>query len=47
MAFFRSSDARLQALMDEMENNEARVGRASLRYMDDVYRRTIYGLPPP
>lgn len=39
--FFRSSDARLQALMDEMQNNEARVGRASLRYMDDVYRRTI------
>lgn len=40
-SFFRSSDARLQALMDEMQNNEARVGQASLRYMDDVYRRTI------
>lgn len=39
--FFRSSDARLRALMDEMQNNEARVERASLRYMDDVYRRTI------
>ena len=38
-SFFRSSDARLQALMDEMQNNEARVGQASLRYMDDVYRK--------
>lgn len=39
--FFRASDHRLQALMDEMQNNEARVGQASLRYMDDVYRQTV------
>lgn len=39
--FFRASDARLQALIDEMQNNESRIGQASLRYMDDVYRKTI------
>ena len=39
--FFRSSDDRLRALIDEIQHNEARVGQASLRYMDDVYRQTI------
>lgn len=39
--FFRASDERLQALIDEMRNNEARVEKASLRYMDDVYRKTV------
>lgn len=39
--FFRTSDTRLQSLIDEMQNNEARVEKAALRYMDDVYRKTI------
>lgn len=39
--FFRASDVRLQALVDEIQGNEARVNQAALRYMDDIYRRTI------
>lgn len=39
--FFHSSDTRLQSLIDEMQNNEARVEKAALRYMNDVYRQTI------
>ena len=39
--FFHTSDDKLNALIREMQNNEARVGRAALRYMDDVYRKTV------
>lgn len=40
-AFFGVNGKKLDALIDEMTNNEQRVERASLRYMDDVYRKTI------
>lgn len=39
--FFHSSDERLRSLIREMRSNEARVERAALRYMNDVYRKTI------
>lgn len=39
--FFHSSDDRLRSLIGEMQRNEARVEKAALRYMDDVYRKTI------
>lgn len=39
--FFNSSDDRVRSLIHEMQNNEARVEKAALRYMNDVYRRTI------
>lgn len=39
--FFHTSDERLRSLIHEMQNNEARVERAALRYMNDVYRKTI------
>ncbi len=39
--FFRTSDDRLKSLIDEMQRNEARVEKAALRYMNDVYRKTI------
>ena len=40
-AFFGVNRNKLDALMEEMAHNEARVERASLRYMEDVYRKTI------
>lgn len=40
-SFFHSSDARLDSLIREMQNNEVRVERAALRYMNDVYRKTV------
>lgn len=39
--FFNSSDDRVRSLIHEMQNNEARVEKAALRYMNDVYRKTI------
>lgn len=40
-SFFHSSNERLDSLIHEMQNNEARVERAALRYMNDVYRETV------
>lgn len=40
-AFFGVNGKKLDALINEMTNNEYRVERASLRYMDDIYRKTI------
>ena len=39
--FFRTSDDRLKSLIAEMQRNEIRVEKAALRYMNDVYRKTI------
>lgn len=39
--FFHTPDDKLQALIHEMQNNSARVESAALRYMNDVYRKTI------
>ena len=39
--FFHTSDDRLRALIDEMQGNAWRAERATLRYMDDVYRKSI------
>lgn len=39
--FFHTSDEKLRSLIREMQHNEARVERAALRYMNDVYRKTI------
>jgi len=39
--FFHTSDERLRSLIHEMQHNEAKVERAALRYMNDVYRKTI------
>ena len=39
--FFHASDDRLKSLINEMQHNEARVEKAALRYMNDVYRKTI------
>lgn len=39
--FFNSSDDRVRSLIHEMQNNEAKVEKAALRYMNDVYRKTI------
>lgn len=39
--FFRTSDERLRALVQEMQRNEGKVEKAALRYMNDVYRKTI------
>lgn len=39
--FFHTSDDRLKSLIDEMQRNEIRVEKAALRYMNDVYRKTI------
>ena len=41
--FFRSSDERLDSLIDEMRGSEERVEKAALRQMNDVYRKTIRG----
>lgn len=40
-SFFGTSDPKLEALIREMQNNEARVTQGCLRYMNDVYRKTI------
>lgn len=40
-SFFGASDPKLEALIREMQNNEARVTQGCLRYMSDVYRKTI------
>ena len=40
-SFFHSSDERLNSLIREMQHNEVRVERAALRYMNDVYRKTV------
>ncbi len=40
-SFFGSSDPKLKSLIHEMQNNEARVEQGCLRYMSDVYRRTV------
>ena len=39
--FFGASDPKLESLIHEMQNNEARVKQGCLRYMSDVYRKTI------
>ncbi len=39
--FFHASDDKLRALLEEMRGNEGRVEKAALRYMDDVYRKTV------
>ena len=39
--FFRTSDDRLKSLIGEMQNNSAKVENAALRYMNDVYRKTV------
>lgn len=41
--FFRMNDRRVKALLEEMETVQARIEKAALRYMDDVYRRTVQG----
>jgi len=40
-SFFGSSDPKLKSLIHEMQNNEVRVKQGCLRYMNDVYRKTI------
>lgn len=39
--FFHTSDDKLRSLIREMKNNEAKVEKAALRYMNDVYRKTV------
>lgn len=39
--FFGTSDLKLQSLIHEMQNNEVRVQQGCLRYMSDIYRKTI------
>lgn len=40
-AFLGVNGRKLDALIDEMTHSEARVEKAALRYMDDIYRKTI------
>lgn len=40
-SFFGSSEPKLKSLIKEMQSNEARVEQGCLRYMNDVYRKTI------
>lgn len=40
-SFFESSNSKLESLIHEMQNNEVRVEQGCLRYMSDVYRKTI------
>lgn len=40
-AFFGINGRKLDALIDEITHSEARVEKAALRYMDDIYRKTI------
>ncbi len=39
--FFSMNDRRVNALLDEMQTAQQQVEKAALRYMDDVYRKTI------
>lgn len=39
--FFRMSDERMNALLNEMQQANEQSERAALRYMNDVYRKTI------
>lgn len=39
--FFGMNDRRVNALLEEMQSAQERVEKAALRYMDDVYRRTV------
>lgn len=39
--FFHASDERLKSLIHEMQNNSAKAETAALRYMNDVYRKTV------
>lgn len=39
--FFGMDDGRVQALLKELQTAQARTGKAALRFMDDVYRRTV------
>lgn len=41
--FFRMNDRRVNALLEEMQSAQERAEKAALRYMDDVYRRTVRG----
>lgn len=40
-AFFGVNGKKLEALLNEVTHSEERVQKAALRYMDDVYRKTI------
>ena len=39
--FFGASNSKLESLIHEMQHNETRVERGCLRYMNDIYRKTI------
>ena len=39
--FFGMDDGRVQALLKELQTAQARTEKAALRFMDDVYRRTV------
>lgn len=41
--FFSLNDRRIKALLEEMQSVQGRTEKAALRYMDDVYRRTVRG----
>ena len=41
--FFGMNDRRVNALLEEMQSAQERAEKAALRYMDDVYRRTVRG----
>lgn len=40
--FFGMNDRRVNALLDEMQTAQQQVEKAALRYMDDVYRKTVH-----
>lgn len=40
--FFSINDRKVKALLDEMQNIQQKTEKAALRYMDDVYRRTVH-----
>lgn len=39
--FFSMNDRRVNALLDEMQTAQQHVEKAALRYMDDIYRKTV------
>ena len=39
--FFRMNDRKVNALLDEMQTAQEKVEKAALRYIDDVYRKTV------
>ncbi len=39
--FFHMNDRRVNALLDEMQTAQQQAEKAALRYMDDVYRKTV------